>query len=50
MDMALAWGYGYGNVVGARLCVWLRAISLAESYGVGIWVQLRAMAMAMGRV
>ena len=48
MDMALAWDYGYGNVVGVRLCLWLRAIALAEAYGVGIWVELRA--MAMGRV
>ena len=46
MDMALARGYGCGNVVGVRLCLWLRAIALAESYGVGIWVQLRAMSMA----
>ena len=46
MDMALAWGYGYGNVVGVQLCLWFRAIALAEAYGVGIWVQLRAMVIA----
>ena len=50
MEMALAWGYGCGNVVGVQLCLWLRAIALAEAYGIRIWVQLRAMAMAMGRV
>ena len=50
MDMALAWDYGYGNVVGVRLCLWPMAIALTEAYGIGIWVQLRAMAMAMGRV
>ena len=43
-------GLRYGNVVRVLLCQWLRAIALAEAYGVGIWVQLRAMAMAMGRV
>ena len=48
MYMAVAWGYVYGNVVGVRLCLWLRGIALAEAYGVGIWVELRA--MAMGRV
>ena len=50
MGIALAWVYSYGNVVGVRLCLWLRAIALAEAYGIRIWVQLRAMAMAMARV
>ena len=46
MGIALAWVYGYGNVVWVRLCLWFSAIALAEAYGVGIWVQLRAMSMA----
>ena len=50
MGIALAWVYGYGNVVWVRLCLWLSAIALDEAYGVGIWVQLRAMAVAMARV
>ena len=42
MGSIMAYGYGYGH----GLELWLRAIALAEVYGLGKWVQLRALGIA----